>query len=111
MSFNCLRVLGFAPFLSLIALMGGCMLPPVCREIGGLERKVVNSSGVMRQENEEALHATRTRCQMELAGLGQRELAKKKPTPTFRLEEWLAFLKQGLWSLRSWSSFASTFGP
>lgn len=97
--------------LGLLLLLGGCMMPPVCREIGAMELKTANSSGVMRQENEEALLATRTRCQLELAGLGQRELAKKKPTPTFRLEEWLAFVKQGLWSLRSWSSFASTFGP
>lgn len=97
---------------SLLGLSGCTALSPKdCLEVPKLVAKVENSSGVMRAENELDLRAARIRCQLDLAGLGQREVAKTENLPAFRLDQWMLLLKTVGAGLRSRIFSASTFGP
>ena len=93
--------------------LSGCsaLSPKACNDIPVLARKVENSSGIVRKENELDLHASRVRCQLELAGLGQREIEKTENLPAFRLDQWFFLLKTLGAGLRSRIFSASTFGP
>jgi len=86
-------------------------MPKACNDIAPLQRKVENSSGVVRTENELDLHAARVRCQLELAGLGQREAEKTEKLPSFQLDQWLTLVRTAGALLRSKLTSASTFGP
>lgn len=93
--------------------LSGCaaLSPQACRDVPPLLRKVENSSGVVRTENELDLRAARVRCQLDLAGLGQREVAKTENLPAFRLDQWMMLVKTLGAGLRSRFLSASTFGP
>jgi hypothetical protein len=93
--------------------LSGCasLEPKPCLEIPALRDKVENSSGIVRTENENDLHAARVRCQLELAGMGQQELLKNPRIPTFTFSQWSVLLQQAVATLRSWRPSASTFGP
>ncbi len=104
-----------APLGTAACLLGlvGCaaLSPKDCLEVPKLIAKVENSSGVVRAENELDLRAARIRCQLDLAGLGQREVAKTENLPAFRLDQWMLLVKTLGAGLRSRFLTASTFGP
>ena len=88
----------FFPALGACLLgLSGCaaLSPQACRDVPPLLRKVENSSGVTRTENELDLRAARVRCQLDLAGLGQREVAKTENLPAFRLDQWMMLVVSG----------------
>jgi len=63
----------FGKILALAALLAlaGCSVYPSCRKASELKTKVENSTGVVREQNQEELAEMNRRCQDEMAGVGK----------------------------------------
>lgn len=101
------------PAVLLLCALSGCasLSPRSCNEVPRLRDRVENSSGVMRRENELDLRAAQSRCQRELAGLGQREVERSENLPAFRLDQWMLLVRTLGASLRSRVLGGGTIGP